>query len=145
MAIERLGRHISIFFGCLLPLLINSCSDNKPVFLLSEIHEKAELSENQSKLNIIRSAANVYAVQYGYLPQTLDELVEKGYLDKSAIVDKNGNNLPYSPENILPDNNTTGKNVTKKCGECGSTVDPNSTAGDRCPYCKVVWNEERQM
>ncbi len=142
---EKNSRIIFPFFCVLVLLLVNSCSDNKSGLLLSGIKEKAEQYENQAKMNIIRSAAHVYAAEYGRAPQTLDELVEKGYLDKSAIVDKNGKKLPYSPDSILPDDKTAEKNVIKKCGVCGHTVDPNSTTGDRCPYCKVVWNVEKQM
>lgn len=68
-------------------------------------------------------------LDFGESPKTLDDLVEKGYLDPSGIVDHKGDKLPFSPEAILPDFTATQSYVTKSCGNCGATVDPNSKAG----------------
>ena len=142
------GTRLKLNFFVLVFLLgcfcYSSCTGEKTSTLISNAQEKAARFGDQAKMQTIKSAAHAYALDFGERPKTLDDLVEKGYLDPSGIVDHKGDKLPFSPEAILPDFTATQSYVTKSCGNCGATVDPNSKAGDRCPYCGVVWGVERQ-
>ncbi len=121
-------------------ILSISCTDKESIALISDIQEEAARYGEQAKMHAIRAAAHVYALEYGESPKTLEELVDKGYISASDILDHKGEKLPFSGETILPN-----RGVTKSCGSCGLTVSPDSKAGDRCPYCGVKWGTEKRM
>ena len=58
---------------------------------------------NQAKIKTIEVAVKMYAVEYGHDPESVDELVEKGYLKPSDIVDQNGKKLPLTPSGYIWD------------------------------------------
>ena len=126
-----------------LSIFNTSCSnsDKKTSSMLNSYKDRADQMANQAKIKMIETAVKMYAVEYGQDPESLDELVEKGYLKHSDIVDQNGNKLPLTPSGIA----TGSELITKSCGACGKEVSPTSKVGDRCPHCGVIWGQERQM
>lgn len=129
------------FIFCLYLNLSCSTSDKKASSLLNSYKERVEKMVNQAKIRMIETAVMMYAVEYGHDPESVDELVEKGYLKPSDILDQNGKKLPLTPSGM----NMESGIVTKSCGACGKVVSPTSKVGDRCPHCGVIWGYETQM
>ena len=129
------------FFSYLFFTISCSTSDKKSSSLLNSYKEHANQMANQAKIKTIEVAVKMYAVEYGHDPESVDELVEKGYLGEKDILDQNGKKLPLTPSGF----NTGSGMVSKSCGACGKEVSPSSKVGDRCPHCGVVWGYETQM
>ena len=118
-----------------------STSDKKTTSLLNSYKDKANQMANQAKIKQIEVAVKIYALEYGNNPDSVDELVEKGFLKQSDIVDQNGKKLPMTPS----DYDIGSGSIIKTCEACGKEVSPSSKVGDRCPHCSVVWGYETQM
>ncbi len=112
----------------------------KRASLVSSYMDKVERAKDQAKAQVIKAAAAAFNLEYGRPPESLKELVDKGYIGAEGIVDSRGNELPYSPEGTAGDNV-----VSKSCGACGKPVSVSSQVGDRCPHCGVVWGTERRI
>ncbi|MBN1408048.1 MAG: hypothetical protein JW956_09670 [Calditrichaceae bacterium] len=95
---------------------------------------------NKAKIKMIETAVKMYAMENGRDPESVDELVEKGYLGEKDILDQNGKKLPITPSGF----DSGSGMITKSCGACGKTVSPGSKVGDRCPHCGVIWGYETQ-
>jgi hypothetical protein len=109
-------------------------SGGKRASLVSSIREKAEKATEQAKAQVVKTAVQAFTLENGRPPESLRELVEKGYMEAEGIVDSQGNERPYSPQGYTED-----VVISKSCGACGKPVSSASQVGDRCPHCGVVW------
>ena len=140
-------RHSFLFPRAILIVLIVvfatvSCDKNETTSL-NLIHHKIDANDLKARQNVIDSAGSMFVAERGRNPESLEELVASGYLDEAAIVDKNGNLLPFDPENLTI--NISGPStmlLSKSCGACGNRVSNNSGVGDTCPHCGVRWGYE---
>lgn len=112
----------------------------KRASLVSSIREKAARATEQAKVQVVKVAVQAFTLENGRPPESLQELVEKGYMEAGGIVDSQGNELPYSPQGYAEDTV-----ISKSCGACGKSVSSGSQVGDRCPHCGVVWGTERRI
>lgn len=138
-------RRRSIAFAALVAFVsvmaaVSCGSDGKRASLVSSFREKAERATDQAKAQVVKAAVQAFTLENGRPPESLQELVEKGYMRAEGIVDGQGNELPYSPEGYSGD-----VVLSKSCGACGKPVSTASQVGDRCPHCGVVWGAERRI
>jgi len=118
-----------------------STSEKEAFSLLSSYKEQANQMANQAKMRMIDAAVKMYAVESGHDPESVDELVDKGYLDAKDILDQNGKKLPLTPSGF----DSEAGFLKKYCDQCKNEVFSASKVGDRCPYCGVIWGYEKQM
>lgn len=112
----------------------------KKASLVSSYMEKVDMAKNQAKAQVIKAAVAAFTLEYNRPPDSLKELVDKGYIGPEGIVDSQGNEMPFSPEGYAED-----AVISKSCGACGKSVSRDSQVGDRCPHCGVVWGSERRI
>ena len=135
--------------GVILPSLIlfflMTFKTSEEVAMICNIKEKILSHQDQAKLKMIDSAVAIYIAENGDSPASLDDLVEQQYLSDQDIVDRNGQKIAYTPENISPgSSSSSGMSITSKsCGKCGKGVPNSSKVGDQCPHCGVIWGLER--
>lgn len=115
-------------------------SGGKGASLVSSIRAQADRATDQARAQVIKTAVQAFTLENGRPPDSLKELVDKGYMEAEGIVDSRGNELPYSPQGYAGD-----VVLSKSCGVCGKTVSSDSQVGDRCPHCGVVWGTERRI
>lgn len=131
---------VSITFISLLSL--GACGKEEKASL-TLLQEKVNSAEIKAKQKVIDAAGSAFVLENGRNPESLEELVEAGYLDQKAIVDKNGHPLPFDPDDLTL--NASGPSTTlvsKQCSACGNKVSNASKVGDRCPHCGVRWGYE---
>jgi competence protein ComGC len=127
---------------CLVLASFSSCGKEEKASL-TLLQANVNAAEIKSKQKVIDAAGSAFALENNRNPESLEELVEAGYLDEKAIVDKNGNPLPFDPESLTF--NVGGSSTTlisKSCGACGQQVSNSSAVGDTCPHCGVRWGYE---
>lgn len=59
--------------------------------------ERAERSVDKSKLVQVRQAVQTFYIQFGSYPESLQELVDKGFASKTFCLDSRGEWLKYDP------------------------------------------------
>jgi len=140
----RSSSHFVIFMILISFILTNSCSNSgkKSTASLNTFKDKAARMADQAKTGMIQTAVHAYIVEFGQPPQSLDELVEKRYLNPEDILDHSGKKIPFSADEFSAGSDSF---ITKSCGACGKSVSSGSKVGDRCPHCGVIWGSERQI
>jgi hypothetical protein len=120
---------------------LTACGPSNPgTSSLNLMIESARESEDRAKRQTIDAAAAIFLVEHGRNPESTQELVDAGYLPADAIIDRNGEVLPFTPHDI-----GGGTAVSKSCGSCGRGVPSSSKVGDTCPHCGVRWGYETTM
>ena len=131
-----MSRHRAVFIAFIvlaLAIAAAACgSGGNRASLVSSFRAKAEQAADQSKAQVVKAVVQAFTMENGRPPESLQELVDKGYIRPEGIVDSRGNELPYSPAGYAEE--TT---VSKSCGSCGKPVAVSSQVGDRCPHCGV--------
>ncbi|MBL1214377.1 MAG: hypothetical protein HND52_13555 [Ignavibacteriae bacterium] len=122
---------ITILF---ISFVVLSCTEKSKPSLISSIQKEAAEAGDKVKLRMINSAVQIYELEKGKTPKSLDQVVKEGYLNAEDIINHKGEKFTYSPEA----NNL----VQKSCGSCSNGVPNSSKAGDTCPYCGVTWGME---
>lgn len=136
---------VSLFLTLFFPASCNNAKA-KNTGLLSRMTQKAQESQNLAQKKVIEAAVSAFDLEQGRPPQTIDELVEYGYLEPRAVLDANGEKLSLDDyRSSSPGNTGSGLTlIEKSCGACGKSVPLSSKVGDRCPHCGVVWGHETQ-
>lgn len=131
-------------------LLSVACSgpEKKPAGLLSRTLQEVAEKTDRARMKVIEVAARSFDLEYGRPPQSVDELVENGYLRPQDILDAQGNKIALADYDYANEPEQTGgfagSVVSKSCGACGKGVSSSAKVGDRCPHCGVVWGHETQ-
>ncbi|MEW6076653.1 MAG: hypothetical protein AB1724_02445 [Thermodesulfobacteriota bacterium] len=130
---------ISIAFIALLSM--SSCGKEEGASL-TLLQGKIDAAEIKAKQKVIDAAGSAFALENNRNPESLEELVEAGYLDEKATLDKNGNPLPFDPEDLTFNVGSSTTLISKSCSACGNRVSNSSKVGDTCPHCGVRWGYE---
>jgi competence protein ComGC len=128
--------------ACVVLVSITSCGGKDEKASLTLLQLNVNDVEIKGKMQVIDAAGSAFALENGRNPESLEELVEAGYLDEKSIVDGNGNPLPYDPGDLTINRGEPSSLVSKSCGACGKKVSKSSKVGDTCPHCGVRWGYE---
>jgi hypothetical protein len=142
MARKSLLLSLQIIMAFVVLLSMSSCGKEEKASL-TLLQANVNAAEIKAKQKVIDAAGSAFVMENGRNPESLEELVEAGYLDEEAILDRHGNPLPFDPENLtinLGGSSTT--LVSKNCSACGKQVPNSSQVGDTCPNCGVRWGYE---